>query len=152
MLSELVRLGLLSEVKIYIPNPSDAYDYLRMLLFQFINTLASIPPPLSRELRPEIPVFIRLLDSEVELAVQPSLNYPLLKIRTSRDFLKLIDGTSYIGVVLESTGTNLKMYRSRDEMVKDRERLLVVFRIFMNSGIEIHALPSIGRVEHGPII
>jgi len=137
MLSEVVRTVMMLEMRISIPDPNDALDYLRLLVYQFMGVIASIPPVLARDIRLEVPVFVRGLDGEVEMSIQSMPISPLLRIRTSREILERISGVNYVGVTLDSGGTSLKMYRGRDEAMRDRERLLILYRIFLNSGVEI---------------
>ncbi len=59
MISEIVRLGLVSEIRLTIPNADDALDYLRLMLNNLIGLMASIPPPaLAQSVKPEIPIFV----------------------------------------------------------------------------------------------
>ncbi len=44
MISEIVRVGLVSEIRLSIPNADDALDYLRLMLNNLIGLMASIPP------------------------------------------------------------------------------------------------------------
>ncbi|WP_243679543.1 hypothetical protein [Vulcanisaeta souniana] len=64
-----------------------------------------------------------------------------------------INGINFIGgVVLDLGGTVLRMYRAKEEMNKDREKLLLLFRVFMNSDIELLPLPSVSRGGQGNVI
>ncbi|KUO82525.1 MAG: hypothetical protein AT714_04120 [Vulcanisaeta sp. OSP_8] len=152
MLSEIIRFGLVSEIRLSIPNVDDALDYLRLMLNNLIGLMASIPPALAQSVKPEIPVFIRVVGNDAELSIHYSPLMPLIRVRTSKDLVNKVSGISFIGVVLDSGGTILKMYKNRDEMGRDREKLLLVFRVFMNSDIELQPLPSVSRGQGGVII
>jgi len=152
MLSEIIRFGLVSEIRLSIPNVDDALDYLRLMLNNLIGLMASIPPALAQSVKPEIPVFIRVVGNDAELSIHYSPLMPLIRVRTSKDLVSKVSGISFIGVVLDSGGTVLKMYKNRDEMGRDREKLLLVFRVFMNSDIELQPLPSVSRGQGGVII
>ncbi|PLC68956.1 hypothetical protein B7L70_00855 [Vulcanisaeta sp. EB80] len=152
MLSEIIRFGLVSEIRLSIPNVDDALDYLRLMLNNLIGLMASIPPALAQSVKPEIPVFIRVVGNDAELSIHYSPLMPLIRVRTSKDLVNKMSGISFIGVVLDSGGTVLKMYKNRDEMGRDREKLLLVFRVFMNSDIELQPLPSVSRGQGGVII
>jgi len=152
MLSEIIRFGLVSEIRLSIPNVDDALDYLRLMLNNLIGLMASIPPALAQSVKPEIPVFIRVMGNDAELSIHYSPLMPLIRVRTSKDLVNKVSGISFIGVVLDSGGTVLKMYKNRDEMGRDREKLLLVFRVFMNSDIELQPLPSVSRGQGGVII
>jgi hypothetical protein len=152
MLSEIIRFGLVSEIRLSIPNVDDALDYLRLMLNNLIGLMASIPPALAQSVKPEIPVFIRVVGNDAELSIHYSPLMPLIRVRTSKDLVNKVSGISFIGVVLDSGGTILKMYKNRDEMGRDREKLLLVFRVFMNSDIELQPLPSVPRGQGGVII
>ncbi|KUO80857.1 MAG: hypothetical protein RXN89_02465 [Vulcanisaeta sp.] len=152
MLSEIIRFGLVSEIRLSIPNVDDALDYLRLMLNNLIGLMASIPPALAQSVKPEIPVFIRVVGNDAELSIHYSPLMPLIRVRTSKDLVNKVSGISFIGVVLDSGGTVLKMYKNRDEMGRDREKLLLVFRVFMNSDIELQPLPSVSRGQGGVII
>jgi hypothetical protein len=152
MLSEIIRFGLVSEIRLSIPNVDDALDYLRLMLNNLIGLMASIPPALAQSVKPEIPVFIRVVGNDAELSIHYSPLMPLIRVRTSKDLVNKVSGISFIGVVLDSGGTILKMYKNRDEMGRDREKLLLVFRVFMNSDIELQPLPSVPKGQGGVII
>lgn len=152
MLSEIIRFGLVSEIRLSIPNVDDALDYLRLMLNNLIGLMASIPPALAQSVKPEIPVFIRVVGNDAELSIHYSPLMPLIRVRTSKDLVNKVSGISFIGVVLDSGGTVLKMYKNRDEMGRDREKLLLVFRVFMNSDIELQPLLSVSRGQGGVII
>jgi len=152
MISEIIRLGLVSEIRLSIPNADDALDYLRLMLNNLIGLMASLPPALAQSVKPEIPLFIRVVGNEAELSIHYSPLMPLIRVRTSRDLVNKLSGVNFIGVALDSGGTVLKMYRSREEMGRDREKLLFVFRVFMNSDIELQPLPSVSRGQGGMII
>jgi len=152
MLSEIIRFGLVSEIRLSIPNVDDALDYLRLMLNNLIGLMASIPPALAQSVKPEIPVFIRVVGNDAELSIHYSPLMPLIRVRTSKDLVNKVSGISFIGVVLDSGGTVLKMYKNRDEMGRDREKLLLVFRVFMNSDIELQPLPSVPKGQGGVII
>jgi hypothetical protein len=152
MLSEIIRFGLVSEIRLSIPNVDDALDYLRLMLNNLIGLMASIPPALAQSVKPEIPVFIRVVGNDAELSIHYSPLMPLIRVRTSKDLVNKVSGISFIGVVLDSGGTVLKMYKNKDEMGRDREKLLLVFRVFMNSDIELQPLPSVSRGQGGVII
>ncbi|MFB6470379.1 MAG: hypothetical protein TU36_003985 [Vulcanisaeta sp. AZ3] len=152
MLSEIIRLGLVSEIKLSIPNADDALDYLRLMLNNLIGLMASIPPAIAQSVKPEVPIFLRAIDGEAEITIHYSPLMPLIRIRTSKELLSKVSGINFIGVILDSGGTALKMYRGRDEMNKDKEKLLFVFRLFMNSDIELQPLPSVSKGQGGVII
>ncbi|WP_054853435.1 hypothetical protein [Vulcanisaeta distributa] len=154
MISEIVRIGLVSEIRLSIPNADDALDYLRLMLNNLIGFMASIPPPaLAQNVKPEIPVFIRSISNEAEVSIHysPPL-MPLIRIRTSRDLINKVSGVNFIGVILDSGGTVLRMYRNRDEMSRDREKILLLFRVFMNSDVELQPLPSVSQGGQGGAI
>ncbi|ADN50338.1 hypothetical protein [Vulcanisaeta distributa] len=152
MISEIVRVGLVSEIRLSIPNADDALDYLRLMLNNLIGLMASIPPALAQSVKPEIPIFVKSADGEAEISIHYSPLMPLIRIRTSKDLINKVSGVNFIGVVLDSGGTILKMYKGKDEMSRDREKILLVFRVFMNSDVELQPLPSVPRGQGGVII
>ena len=152
MISEIVRVGLVSEIRLTIPNADDALDYLRLMLNNLIGLMASIPPALAQSVKPEIPIFVKSVDGEAEISIHYSPLMPLIRIRTSKDLINRVSGVNFIGVVLDSGGTVLKMYKGKDEMGRDREKILLVFRVFMNSDIELQPLPSVSKGQGGVII
>ncbi|WP_054857511.1 hypothetical protein [Vulcanisaeta sp. JCM 16159] len=152
MISEIVRIGLVSEIRLSIPNADDALDYLRLMLNNLIGFMASIPPALAQNVKPEIPVFIRSISNEAEVSIHYSPLMPLIRIRTSRDLINKVSGVNFIGVILDSGGTALRMYKNRDEMSRDREKILLLFRVFMNSDVELQPLPSVSQGQGGAII
>ncbi|BDR92004.1 hypothetical protein [Vulcanisaeta souniana] len=152
MISEITRLGLVSEIRLSIPNADDALDYLRLMLNNLIGLMASIPPALAQSIKPEIPIFVKSMDGETEISIHYSPLMPLIRIRTSRELMNKINGINFIGVVLDLGGTVLRMYRAKEEMNKDREKLLLLFRVFMNSDIELLPLPSVSRGQGNVII
>ena len=152
MISEIVRVGLVSEIRLTIPNADDALDYLRLMLNNLIGLMASIPPALAQSVKPEIPIFVKMADGEAEISIHYSPLMPLIRIRTAKDLINKISGINFIGVVLDSGGTVLKMYKGKDEMGRDREKILLVFRVFMNSDIELQPLPSVSKGQGGVII
>ncbi|ADY01997.1 hypothetical protein VMUT_1796 [Vulcanisaeta moutnovskia 768-28] len=145
-------MGLVSEIKLSIPSADDALDYLRLMLNNLIGLMASIPPALAQSVKPEIPIFIKSVGNEAELSIHYSPLMPLIRIRTSKDLINKVSGISFIGVVLDSGGTILRMYRGKDEMGKDREKILLIFRVFMNSDVELQPLPSMPQGQGGAII
>ncbi|WP_243670673.1 hypothetical protein [Vulcanisaeta sp. JCM 16161] len=114
--------------------------------------MASIPPALAQSVKPEIPIFVKSVNGEAEISIHYSPLMPLIRIRTSKDLISKVSGINFIGVVLDSGGTVLKMYRGKDEMSRDREKILLVFRVFMNSDIELQPLPSVPRGQGSVII
>lgn len=93
------------------------------------------------------------MDGETEISIHYSPLMPLIRIRTSRELMNKINGINFIGgVVLDLGGTVLRMYRAKEEMNKDREKLLLLFRVFMNSDIELLPLPSVSRGGQGNVI
>ncbi|MGC8543715.1 MAG: hypothetical protein ACP5NQ_07205 [Vulcanisaeta sp.] len=152
MLSEIIRVGLVSEIRLTIPNADDALDYLRLMLNNLIGLMASIPPALAQSVKPEVPIFLKSTGSEAEISIHYSPLMPLIRIRTSKDLMNKVSGINFIGVVLDSGGTILKMYRSKEEMSKDKEKLLLLFRVFMNSDVELQPLPSVPKGQGGVII
>ncbi|WP_069806744.1 hypothetical protein [Vulcanisaeta thermophila] len=152
MLSEIIRFGLVAEIKITIPSADDALDYLRIMLNNLIGLMASIPPALARDVKPEVPVFVRPFDNNAEMAIQYSPIMPLIRITTSKDLLSKVSGINFIGVIIDAGGTAIRMYRSREEMGRDRDKLLVVFRLFMNSDVELLPMPSARGGQGGVII
>ncbi|GAB6943691.1 hypothetical protein [Vulcanisaeta sp. JCM 14467] len=152
MISEIVRVGLVSEIRLAIPNADDALDYLRLMLNNLIGLMASIPPALAQSVKPEIPIFVKMADGEAEISIHYSPLMPLIRIRTAKDLINKISGINFIGIVLDSGGTVLKMYKGKDEMGRDREKILLVFRVFMNSDIELQPLPSAPKGQGGVII
>ncbi|GAB6947361.1 hypothetical protein JCM16161A_14910 [Vulcanisaeta sp. JCM 16161] len=152
MISEIVRVGLVSEIRLTIPSADDALDYLRLMLNNLIGLMASIPPALAQSVKPEIPIFVKSVNGEAEISIHYSPLMPLIRIRTSKDLISKVSGINFIGVVLDSGGTVLKMYRGKDEMSRDREKILLVFRVFMNSDIELQPLPSVPRGQGSVII
>ncbi len=152
MISEIVRFGLVSEIRLAIPNADDALDYLRLMLNILIGLMASIPPALAQSVKPEVPVFVKSVNGGTEISIHYSPLMPLIRIRTSKDLINKISGINFIGVVLDSGGTVLKMYRNRDEINRDREKVLFIFRVFMNSDVELQPLPSVSRGQGSVII
>lgn len=152
MLSEIIRFGLVTEIKLTIPSADDALDYLRIMLNNLIGLMASIPPALARDVKPEVPVFVKTYGNNAEMAIQYSPIMPLIRITTSKDLVGKIAGINFIGVVLDAGGTSLKMYKTKEEMGRDRDKLLIVFRLFMNSDIELLPIPSARGGQGGVII
>ncbi len=150
MIADLLRLYLPQEVKISIPNPDDALDYLRVFVSYIFGILVSLPPAIVQNIKFELPVFIRQLNGEVELVIQYSHIMPIIRIRTNREILAKIGEYNYAGVLAEtSIGTSLKLYKSKEEIIRDRERLLVLYRLFKNTHIEL--LHHSAEVTHGVV-
>ena len=137
------------EIRIMLRSIDQVLQYLKILTFFTINVLLSLPPTLAKDVRVEFPIFLRPLDREVELIIQLGFQSPLIRIRTDLNVVKQIEDVELIGILFDGSELKVKTYKSKNEIAKDKDKLVLLYRIFRNADVEVTILPGTSTVKHG---